>query len=211
MEPHTPKKWTSVHVVELEPESPIELAPPAMAPVSTDTSDISQMVKPPDDGSLHTLEIDSYHQEDSSFWTDFSDSESMYNSSDSALESFRWPLATRLLQAYTVDRQSNVVKRPTDQANNKRMPATSHGKGDPANRPNTSARPRLPKRMSSDDTDQDQDGNKPIRRKVNPKMDDSNQRLLACPYCKHDPRTYRDCQGKILREIWRLKYVVVCA
>lgn len=48
------------------------------------------------------------------------------------------------------------------------------------------------------------DGPKPSRRrKTNTPA--SEEKLLACPFCKHEPRKYRDCYRYVMRNISRLK------
>ncbi len=57
--------------------------------------------------------------------------------------------------------------------------------------------------VANDDDDAQGDENTPV-----PRADvesDSDGRLLACPYYKWKPLTHKNCQGKVLKEISRLK------
>jgi hypothetical protein len=52
--------------------------------------------------------------------------------------------------------------------------------------------------------DDEKDGSQKRLRRSR-RLDMTDDRLLACPYCKHDPHRYRSCYGKVLKEISRLK------
>jgi hypothetical protein len=68
--------------------------------------------------------------------------------------------------------------------------------------------PRSPsngKRKRSDSTSRSNEAPKPSRQRKSLPASGSEEKLLACPFCKHDPRKYRDCYKHILRNISRLK------
>lgn len=57
-----------------------------------------------------------------------------------------------------------------------------------------------------DGEDDDEDNPQPSRKRVLRSPDDSpRQLLLACPFCKNNPRHYRRCFAAVLRDISRVK------
>ena len=61
------------------------------------------------------------------------------------------------------------------------------------------------KRLPGDD-DKDEDDRRPAqRRRLNPSSEDTNNRLLACPFAKNNPLQHRKCFKYVLQEIARLK------
>lgn len=64
---------------------------------------------------------------------------------------------------------------------------------------------RRPKRKISNGSSNDNEEHRAHRRKFSGPPEDVEQKLLACPFCKHNPRQYRDCYKYILRDVSRLK------
>lgn len=63
------------------------------------------------------------------------------------------------------------------------------------------------KRKASQNSSSTDEGPKLSRRRGNNTPGQDEEKLLACPFCKNNPRKYRDCYKHILRNISRLKYV----
>jgi hypothetical protein len=72
---------------------------------------------------------------------------------------------------------------------------------------NTSSGSRKGKRKRGNGASDDNDEDRPSRRRATGFSNSTGERLLACPFCKNNPRRYRDCYKFILRDVSRLKWV----
>jgi len=64
---------------------------------------------------------------------------------------------------------------------------------------------RRGKRKKSNGSSNDNEDHRFHRRKFSCPSEDADEKLLACPFCKHNPRRYRDCYKYVLRDVSRLK------
>ncbi|CEJ81766.1 hypothetical protein VHEMI01878 [[Torrubiella] hemipterigena] len=77
--------------------------------------------------------------------------------------------------------------------------------------PSSSDNPRNPLKRRRKSKEDEEDKNGPHRsppaqnNSACMAQEDDGSRLLACPFCKWKPLTYRSCQGMVLREISRVK------
>jgi hypothetical protein len=136
-----------------------------------------------------------------SSWTDMSDLSSASMREDHVLDPFRPALSRLLMTRYQVYRSHQTGAGSTSGSPSQRA-STSPVR---SNASDTSHGKRGDKRKQNRDPSDGNDEPLSTRRRVNNPAEDTTEKLLACPFCKNNPRRYRDCYKYVLRDISRLK------
>jgi hypothetical protein len=139
-----------------------------------------------------------------SIWTVFSDTESEASPATILLLPLRTTLAETAVDWFFTYRATG---------HQRGTPSDSKADGWPSNHlassssSNSSLHPQTGKRSRSRGSGGDKDEDRPVRRRVASVLSDEDERLLACPFSKNNPRRHRVCHKYILRDVSRLKYV----
>jgi hypothetical protein len=141
--------------------------------------------------------------EASSSWTDMSDQGSMSPPEVNVLYPFRGPLSWRLVvRYYDRGKKHTGVKQRGNVADSTSRSSTSldNGSFTAASKRCDGKRKKGLENLSGDD-----ELRLTSRRRATTSSDNVDGKLLACPFCKNNPRRYRDCYKYVLRDISRLK------
>lgn len=147
---------------------------------------------------------------DISTWSDLSDSDTVLDLAGlQALGPFREDLVKSLMDKFHAHQQGIRTWTPSSQGN---AAATSSRSSEPADKETSRAlghnslnknSSRQPGRDGEEGGDSN-DG-RPSRKRALKSPEDVRDRLLACPFCKNNPRRYRKCNTFVLRDISRVK------
>jgi len=146
---------------------------------------------------------------DISAWSDLSELESdLDKASLEAIMPFRLLLFKTLMRKFLAHRHGTRHHIASSQEKATTAPSRSSGGSNPEN--SRQSRSRGLKRIGDNEPygdGDDEENAHPSRKRISKPSDElQQQRLLACPFCKNNPRRYRRCYTVILREIARVKY-----
>lgn len=136
-----------------------------------------------------------------SSWTDMSDLGSASMREDRVLDPFRATLSRLLMSRYQDYRTHQTGAGSSSGSPSQRASSSPIQ----SNASDTSQGKRGDKRKQIRDPSDGNDEPLTTRRRVNNPAEDTTEKLLACPFCKNNPRRYRDCYKYVLRDISRLK------
>jgi len=190
----------------------IENSPPTSSLQST-----SETPNPDDSISMKTPRNDDYSPGamscDSGWWSEDS-SDDIDLMVPSALNPFVKKAATQLFQAFATWRRTPSTQSRGHTSQSNQGVDSCNTSASASTRLDTAASmtsnkgddvTKTPgKRLPGDDKDEDE--RRPAqRRRLNPSSEDTNNRLLACPFAKNNPLQHRKCFKYVLQEIARLK------
>ena len=195
--------WLSKTIENSPPTS--NLQPTSETP---NPDDSISMKTPRNDGySPGAMSCDSGWSEDSSDGIDLM--------VPSALNPFVKKAATQLFQAFATWRRTPSTQSRGHSSQSNQGVDSCNTSASASTRPDAAASmtsskgddvTKTPGKRLPGDDDKDEDERRPAqRRRLNPSSEDTNNRLLACPFAKNNPLQHRKCFKYVLQEIARLK------
>lgn len=144
---------------------------------------------------------------DISTWSDFSEPEPELNKASlDALERFRPILLKILMVKFRFRQQASRTRAPSSHDNTTASSRSYTSR--PSQRGSRQGGSNCLKRTSDEFVPRDngdEDKENPRKKMYQLPEDVQDQRLLACPFCKNNPRRYRKCYTAVLRDISRMK------
>jgi hypothetical protein len=127
------------------------------------------------------------------------------------LKRLRPELSALLFHQYTqtIGCQAQNPKDCGDGSQKNHFPPQNSNNSNSNEYPTSNSKRKSTNKRKRDEDPNEDNGDQPYRKRSQTKCAlNGKHRLLACPFCKHNPIKYRKCYGKTLKEINRLKYVL---